>query len=344
MNFLIRADASAAIGTGHVMRCLALTQACQDEGGAATFAMSEVPAAIEQRLVSEGFEIAHIAATPGSLDDAKATVELARKVRTSWLVIDGDRFDVSFLNHVKSCGVRTLLIDDFAKRDRFSADTILNPNIGASEASYGRDSCTTRTATLLLGESYIPLRREFLLCQGSRSFPDRAHKILVTFGGSDPEDLTRQVIAALAPLTGYEMTVVAGPACASPQEESALRSSHVRVLSNPANMPELMADSDIAIVAAGGTLWELLYMGCAVLSYSRNPIQARVVEELSEKGIIRNLHATRNSDGGRLPAEVEAVAASKELRQRMATTGRRVVDGRGARRVLQALREHGERR
>src|ERR1035438_4860894 len=103
-TLLIRADASVAIGTGHVMRCLALAQAWQDAGGRAVFAMAEIPEALLQRLTFEGFDTISLPTIPGSSEDAELSLSLARQVQANWLVIDGDRFARQFLLRLPSSG------------------------------------------------------------------------------------------------------------------------------------------------------------------------------------------------------------------------------------------------
>jgi UDP-2,4-diacetamido-2,4,6-trideoxy-beta-L-altropyranose hydrolase len=335
-TLLIRADASVAVGTGHVMRCLALAQAWQDSGGDAVFATAEIPPAIEHRLTGEGFSIARIPMPGGGSEDADATVNLAREHGAVWVVIDGDRFDGAFIQRVKSGGAGVLLIDDFAARESFPADLIVNPNLDATAEPYRKAGAV---APLLLGERYVMLRREFAAWRGERTFPERADKILVTLGGSDPENLTPKIAAALAQLPSCEITVIAGPGYPHLRELEQASAPNVRIVFDARNMRELMEQTDLAVIAGGGTLWELLYMGCAVLSYARNPVQSSVVEELAKKGVVRNLGATRDFDGSALVTAVEELRRSQKLREQMANNGRLVVDGKGATRVLQALRE-----
>jgi UDP-2,4-diacetamido-2,4,6-trideoxy-beta-L-altropyranose hydrolase len=85
----IRADASPEIGTGHVMRCLALAQEWHDQGGRAIFAMAKSTAAVRARVASEGFEIVDVPGLAGSREDCEGSRRVAEENHVSWIVLDG---------------------------------------------------------------------------------------------------------------------------------------------------------------------------------------------------------------------------------------------------------------
>ena len=334
-TILIRADANVAMGTGHVMRCLALAQAWQDTGAEAVFAIGEAPSALEQRVVSEGFSVLHTNGPPGSLADAASTEALARKLDAAWVVVDGDRFDVAFLASVRASGRRIILLDDFASRESFPADLVVNPNLGTNGEEYGNKIATD---ALLLGPSYVFLRREFTSVGTKRAFPETGRRILVTLGGSDPENLAPQMAKAVATLPATEVTVVVGPGYQHAIDSTNHPDGGFVVVRNPSNLRQFMESADLAVIAGGGTLWELLYLGCAVLSYARNPVQQRIVDELARRRALRDLGATTNFDAAELAMSVAEVMRTKSLRMQMAETGQQVLDGRGAARVVDAMR------
>src|ERR1043166_6614015 len=130
---LIRADASAQIGWGHVMRCLALAQAWQDRGGECIFAMAGSVDALEQRLHSEDMHVRGITAVPGSAEDAQQTSELARQNNARWIVVDGYDFGAQYQRPLKQSGFKLLAIDDYGRAGNSFADLILDQNAGRSE-------------------------------------------------------------------------------------------------------------------------------------------------------------------------------------------------------------------
>ena len=73
-TLLIRADAGLERGTGHMMRCVALAQAWQDEGGEVVFLSRGLSSHLESRLRSEHFKYIPLIAEPASREDAEETV------------------------------------------------------------------------------------------------------------------------------------------------------------------------------------------------------------------------------------------------------------------------------
>jgi UDP-2,4-diacetamido-2,4,6-trideoxy-beta-L-altropyranose hydrolase len=204
-----------------------------------------------------------LSAPPGSIDDAIQTLDLVQERSVDWILLDGYHFGARYQRKV-SGGPCLLVLDDYGHAEHYYADVVLNQNLYANEDFYPNREPHTR---LLLGARYVLLRREFLKWQGwRREIPEVARKVLVTLGGSDPDNVTFQVIQALqrVKVDGLEVVVAVGGN--NPNDEaiqSAIQGSRspIRMEKNVTNMPELMAWAEVAVSAAGSTSWELAFMG-----------------------------------------------------------------------------------
>jgi len=207
---VIRADANTRIGTGHLMRCLALAQGWKDSGGQVIFITACSNEPLLQRLYDEGFVVHRLEHPYPDPQDWEMTKQLLSEHLGAWLVLDGYHFDSEYQWLVKEAGYRFLVIDDMAHLPHYYADIVVNQNLHAEQLHYPCEPYTQ----LLLGTQYVLLRREFLKGQGwKREIPEVARKVLVTLGGSDPDNVTLKVIRAINKLKikGLEIKVVIGP-------------------------------------------------------------------------------------------------------------------------------------
>jgi UDP-2,4-diacetamido-2,4,6-trideoxy-beta-L-altropyranose hydrolase len=336
VTMVIRADASAAIGMGHAMRSLALAQALADErGGEAVFVMADPPDAFVARAGQDDMRVVALAAEAGSLDDAAETLAYGG----GWVVIDGYHFDGDYQRALVDGGVRVLVIDDYAHLDRYHAHLLLNQNAGVALDAYrGR----APNAGLLLGPRYALLRREFRAWdRPPRPQPKVARRILVTLGGSDPDDVSSRVLAALAMVDApHEVQLLAGPA--NPHltalERAAAAGQHpVELIVDARDIPERMAWADLAVAAAGSTSWELARVGTPQLAIVLADNQRAIAAGLERAELAVSLGWHADLEPGRLTAAVSDLAGDAARRAALACRGRELVDGRGALRVLAAM-------
>jgi UDP-2,4-diacetamido-2,4,6-trideoxy-beta-L-altropyranose hydrolase len=336
---LIRADAGVAMGTGHAMRCLALAQAWQDNGGRAVFAMAECTPAIQARLTAESCEILTISSPAGSTEDATQTVAFARERRAEWIVVDGYQFDAEFQRALKAAGFKVLFVDDYGHASHYSADMILNQNISADYALYSDREPYTQ---LFLGPRYCLLRREFSSWRGwKREIAHVGRKVLVTMGGSDPEKLTARVVDALASMKvgSLEVTVVVGGSAPYSELErpAVLPGNTIRVLRDISNIAEWMAWADVAISSAGTTCWELCLLALPALLVDVAKNQTALAQELDRRGCAIHLFAPHDFNGEKLKDRLQTLLQSVETRRAMSYRCRELVDGRGALRLTSAM-------
>jgi UDP-2,4-diacetamido-2,4,6-trideoxy-beta-L-altropyranose hydrolase len=325
---LFRVDATARLGSGHFMRCLALAQAAQRSGEKVAFATAGPIAQLQRE---PAIETVKIDAEPGSAADARETTAALHKHEAEWLVLDGYYFGADYQDAIKSGGHRLLVIDDHGTAGRYSAELVLDQNLDASSEPYAARQDSTR---LLLGSRFVLLREEFASWRGwRRETSDQARRVLVTFGGSDPVNATARVLAALADFPGVEFVVVIGPQFSAPLPDL----PNVRIERNVTEMPRLIAECDIALTAAGSTCWELAFLQTPMLLLPIAENQRPIAEALERHGAAVHLgwHADLAPD--RIATAVRALLDDPDRRRAMAAAGRRLVDGEGAARVLAHL-------
>ncbi len=338
-KILMRADGSGEIGMGHIMRCIGLAQKLRERGGQVVFALGMHSDPVVDRLKFEGFECRVLDVVPGSIEDSTATITACNSLSVSMVLVDGYHFDGDWLESIAAPGRKLMLWTDYLQSEFLPVDLLLNQNPHASKSEHQRASPQAR---ILIGLNYAVLRSEFTDHSGLRRLRTGVDNLLVTMGGADPAGMTLQVLnALLLNPPAISVTVVAGPANSAYNEinEMASRLTQCRVLKSVQNMSSLIAQADLAISAAGTTLWEFAYAGLPTLAVSIAENQEPLGESLGAYG--GGVYLGKASEVGEtelldgLNALIDNTLKIEDMSKRMMSW----VDGAGAERVARIIEE-----
>lgn len=297
LNILIRTDASIALGTGHVMRCLTLADCLRAAGGEIAFSCRRLPGNLCDLIEMKGYKVHHMANPEDGLasidwqeDAAQTKAALADSAQADWLIVDHYGLDRSWESAMRPFVRRIMVIDDLADRPH-DCDVLLDQNF-YKKLEHRYEGLVPEYCLRLLGPTYALLRPEFF--EARRHLRQRdglVRRILVFLGGGDSQNVTSKVIEAIV-LTGHPeiaLDVVIGSTNPHHEQIAELCSPrrNARLHIQVENMAALMASADLSIGAGGATTWERCFLGLPTLTVVFADNQEQTTIDLADTGAIR---------------------------------------------------------
>ncbi|HEV2704044.1 MAG TPA: UDP-2,4-diacetamido-2,4,6-trideoxy-beta-L-altropyranose hydrolase [Steroidobacteraceae bacterium] len=342
VSVLIRTDASLQIGTGHVMRCLVLADALREHGAATRFVCREHSGNLIELIRQRGHE-ARVLTLSGH-EDAQQTKAHIGDASVDWLIVDHYALDAQWETSLRPHCRRLMVIDDLADR-RHDCDLLLDQTLGRLAADYA--GLVPGDCEVLIGPAYALLRPEFAAMRPpslARREQSQLRHILITMGGVDMDNVTSKVLEALRTCAlppDCRISVVMGataPHLEAVRENSRNMPWPTLVLSNVQDMATLLAESDLAIGAAGTSSWERCCLGVPSLIAVLAENQQETAAALEGAGAAIGVgDATRPDFGSAIVTTVNRVVAEPAALGRMSANARTVTQGGGAQRVAEAM-------
>lgn len=337
-----RADASHSIGTGHVMRCLTLAEELRDRGAEILFICRDQPGHLMDFIEKQGYGVKSLPLAPEN--DAALTIAALAGQKPDWLVVDHYGLDAAWETVLRPQAARIMVIDDLADRPH-DCDLLLEQNFRLG-GEHRYDDLVPAACRQLSGPKYALLRREFALARENLAGRDGGvRRILVSFGGSDPQNYTGLALDALDASSARSLAVDVIAGAVNPhQAELAARCAgrpQTRFFPQVGNMAEMLGAADLAIGAGGTTNWEraALALPSIVIGIADN--QRRIIADLAEAGLVWGLPELDPADVGALTHVIEAALRLTEVNRGMAGRLAGLVDGKGAGRVAGVLMQAG---
>lgn len=353
----IRTDGNRSLAAGHLVRCLSIADACYGLGMEIHFLVSDeesrslLLAFLTDVPLNPVIQILKTAVYNDLEREIPEMISLLSHHDTSViygrpiLLLDSYYVTEEYLNTVGSFA-KIAYIDDLQLFD-YPVDLLINYDIAPDSLL----PCCPKAKKALLGVSYTPLRRQFT--DTDYIFREQVSHILVTTGGSDPyhfclklaEFLIEQMPQLLPKsvcCNALHLEIVIGRL--NTDKDALLNLAEhfpfIVLHENVSDMASLMENCDLAVSAAGTTLYELCAVGVPTESFTMADNQLTAAKAFADAGMIPCAGDIRTSYAEVLrnvtdfiTDMAENIDKRKSAHERM----NRFVDGKGSVRIAKEL-------
>jgi len=325
MKVYILTEGGSKFGYGHVVRCSSLYEELFRRGFNVEFIING-DIAVKEALRDKKYSIR---------DWLSINFLSSLLTENDYVIVDsylaGEDINAFISKHTK----KSVFIDDNVRLN-YPNGVVVNPSIYASELKYPKNA----GIRYLLGKDYVLLRDTFLESERESTRPE-VKEFLVTLGGADIRNLTPKILTILKnEYPNVIKNVIIGKGFRNIEKIKEINDLNINYFYNvnAIEMKELMIKSDIAITAAGQTIYELIKTGTPFI-----PIQIIENQENNVKGLLEyNLVNEILYSETTLEIDINLINEMKymmvdENRVKITKKMQGIVDGKGSIRIIDEL-------
>ena len=308
--------ASFTQGLGHLIRQVHIAKELRTHKADISFYIPKFPAAMEilkQNNFSystvEGFDTASLK----GINAADVTI------------LDIQDTTLPFIQKLKEQSPTIISFEDQGE-GRNQVDLLIDCNLNSENAKNVSPEVKT-----FFGLPFSVLAPEFENHHSKkRDFPNQTQSLLITFGGTDPHNITLDLVKHIP--NHFKTTIIVGPGF---QNRDALQKlGNIRIMQNVQDMASMLAGYDVVFCSGGVTLHEAMCVGTPAIVISQVEHQEDKAKTAENSGAAINLGQANSWDANRLP---EIFNLSSENLHTLSAAGKKCIDGKGLKRVVEAI-------
>ena len=314
----ILCKASVIEGLGHLIRQIHIARELRKQNADIIFYIPKFPTA-EDILKKHNF-------TYSTVDNFDSAPIITRD-KTDVTILDIQDTPSSLIKNLRIQSGKIVSFEDHGE-GRNQVDLLVDCNLNPKESKI--NSSKTRP---LFGLPYSVLAPEFENFHlEKRNLSEQIESLLITFGGTDPYNITLDLVSYIPKKT--KTTVIAGPGFQNVKALQKLDHTYFCIVQNAQNMASILSSHDAVFCSGGVTLHEAMCVGTPAFVISQVEHQEEKAKSAERLGAAINLGKANTWDKNRLP---EVINLKKNELQKMSTAGKIQIDGKGLKRIVEAI-------
>jgi len=309
---------SGGPGLGHLVRLLSVAEILRlDHGFVPVFQITETPGALKL-LARNGFQ--HFSSRSEFLSTQPAAVIIDQKEPCQQLI-----------KSLQNEGIPTVVID---RPDCLEADLTIIPS------HYWQEKAELNN--YFGGPDYQLLRGDVLQLRPAGD-PMIGRRLVVSFGGEDPNLLTEKAAAALSWLNAHTpVQFIIGPDFRKHRRTwppDILQRDNFRLIETGDPLESILPGAGLLITAMGVTIGEANLLGVPVAVLTNYRSDEKTVARLQKEEVVANLGHHADLSVEDLASKLKNIWEDFQRRKEISAQGFRKTDGLGARRVALLISE-----